>query len=135
MKRIGIILLGIIIVTIGILRIVTSSEMVKKCIEPAEGIVVEIEQDEFYNSDDGRYEYTYYPVIKYEAKGRTVEERYDVGSSKSEYSIGEQVNILYNPDNVEQYLIEGYKSSNILEIAFIIVGVFVVVAGIFGKIY
>ena len=134
MKKIVTILFGIIFVAVGIFVKVRGNNMAKKCTTPAVGTVVEIKQEEDYDSDNGGYTYTYYPVIEYEANGETVTKQYSTGSNRSEYRINDKVNILYNPEKVDEYLIEGDKTSNLFGIIFIVMGAVIVVAGIFGKI-
>lgn len=133
MKKIGAILFGIVFVVIGIFVTVRGNNMAKRCTTPAVGTVVRMDQEEDYDSDGG-YRYTYYPVIEYQAEGKIVSKKYSVGSGNPKYSINDKVNILYNPENVEEYLIQGDKTSNIFGIIFIVAGAVVVVAGIFGKI-
>ena len=46
------------------------------------------------------------------------------------YNLNDKVDILYNPNKVEEYIIKGDKTSNIIGIVFIILGIIVCIAGV-----
>lgn len=131
MRIIKVLLFGILFVAIGVFLLAKENDIAKKCTEPILGTVVKIEESESYDSESGEYTYTYYPVIQYETKEKTVIKKYNFGTSRSKYSIGDKVNILYNPNNVEEYTIEGDSSLKLFGIIFIVAGVLVTVFGIF----
>lgn len=131
MRIIKVLLFGIFFVAIGVFLLAKENDIAKKCTEPTLGTVVKIEESESYDSESGEYKYTYYPVIQYETKEQTVIKKYNLGTSRSKYSIGDKVNILYNPNNVEEYTIEGDSSLKLFGIIFIVAGALVTVFGIF----
>lgn len=119
---------GIVFVAIGIYLLISGNELAKRCTEETVGTVVEIVREESTDSD-GYTDYTYYPVIKYQANNQTVSKKSSTGSGSSGYNVNDKVEILYNPNNVEEYIIKGDKSSNFIGIIFVVVGVITVGAG------
>lgn len=133
MKKIGIIIVGLVIIAVGIFLIINGKNLEKRCTESAEGTVVEIVVDSQTDSD-GTPSTTYYPIIEYKVGEQIVSKQSSTGSGSSDYKIGEKVEILYNPNKAEEYIIKGDKSSNVLGIVFIVVGIFMTCVGIFKKI-
>jgi hypothetical protein len=72
----------------------------------ADGVVTRIEW--VTTTERGRTSSVAYPFVQFQAEGRTVEFRSDVGSSPPSYSVGERVTVLYQPDKLEQARLEGY---------------------------
>jgi hypothetical protein len=71
------------------------------------GKVVEI--DEIRSTDsDGKTSTTQYPIVEYEYEGTTYKSRSTIGSSGSDYSEGEQVEILVNTENPNNVLINTF---------------------------
>ena len=133
MRRLFVILFGVVFVAVGVFVFVRGNNIQKRCTEEIVGTVVEIER-EISTDSDGYQEYMYYPVIEYKAGEETVTKKYNVGSGNSKYNLEDKVTVLYNPDNVEEYIIKGDKSSNLIGIVFIVLGAVVVVAGFIGKV-
>jgi len=129
MKKIGVIIFGIVFAIIGLFVFVKGNEQTKRCTEEAVGTVIEIKED-LSTDDDGNPTYTYYPVIQYVVGERTITKRSSSGSSSLAYHLNDKVDILYNPNNVEEYIIKGDKTSNIIGIVFIILGVIVCIVGV-----
>ena len=74
-----------------------------------------------------------HPIVQYEASGRTIEKRSDSGSNVPEYRINDKIEIMYNPNNTEEFIISG-ANLNItwiilvgLGIVFTAVGFFVII--------
>lgn len=136
MKKILVILVGIVIVGVGIFSLVSAKGLSKRCTVEAVGTVTEIKVEESFEEDhDGvtRTSYTYYPVIEYNAGDQIVSKQSNNGSGSPNYKVNDKIDILYNPDNVEEYIIKGDKSSNIVGIVFVAVGVVVAIFGFFKK--
>ena len=135
-KKILVIVIALVFVGIGAFSIIRGNELAKRCTEEAVGTVVEIKMEESLESDEyGTHTiYTYYPVIEYKAGDKTVTKQSETGSSQSEYKINEKINILYNPQNVEEFIVKGDNSSNFMGIIFIVAGVLALGVGIFAKI-
>ena len=80
------------------------------------------------------------PVIAYqlrindpEVKPETITKQSNIGSTPSKYKVNDKVDILYNSNNIEEFIIKGDKSSNVIGIIFIVLGGIVFVCGIIRK--
>lgn len=129
MRRFLVLLVGVIFLAVGIFILVKNNRLAKECTEKAVAKVVDMETE--INTDtDSASPYYYYPVVEYEAGGKKVTVRMDSGSSTPEYNLGEEVKILYNPNNVEEFIVEGEKGSKIFSIVFIVLGGLVSLYGV-----
>ena len=136
-NKIFVILFGILAIGVGIFLLVSGNNKAKRCTSEAVGTVNEIiEEKEETTDEDGAivsdtYTYTYFPVIEYKAGDKTVNKRSETGyGSKDKYKVGDNIDILYDPNNPEEYIIKNDKSSNIIGIVFIAAGVIVTGIGI-----
>ena len=136
MKKILVIISGIIVLVVGIILFLNAKGLEKRCTAEAIGKVVDFKIEEGTETEDGyvRTTYTYFPIIEYKAGNKTVTKQSSIGSQSKKYSINDQVDILYNPDNIEEYTIKGDSTSNYLSIIFIIVGIIIVLVGVFKRI-
>lgn len=142
-NKIFAILFGIIAIGVGIFLIVSGNGKSKRCTSEAVGTVTQVieEKEENIETEDDEaivqdttYTYTYYPVIEYSVGDKTLNEKYETGyGDKNKYKIGDKVDILYNPDKTEEYLIKSDKSSNIVGIVFIAAGVIIAIVGAIKK--
>jgi len=87
---------------------------------------------EVRNRSDGR-ETVYYPVFRYYANGKWYENRGDVGRGRETYSRGEKLEIRYDPQNPDSFLIAGENTALILSVVAILLGVGVMVLSLFAK--
>ena len=131
MKKIIVILFGLVSIGIGIFLLINANALSKRCTMKTVGTVVDIKVEENIEDDEGitRTVYTYYPVIEYDAENKTVKKQSSTGSNSPKYKVNDRINILYNPNNIEEFIIEGDKSSNIIGIIFIVVGIVVAFIG------
>ena len=94
---------------IGLLVTVTGVRRVKRCTEPAQATIVDIEV-EVESSDDGK-EQRYRPVFEFAAKGENVRKKGNVSSSRRRaYHVGDVKNVRYNPDKPKEFIVEGSGS-------------------------
>ena len=144
MKRVLIVLIGLLFIGTGIFTLVSGNAKAKRCSVAAVGTVIEIQKERTTDSD-GNHKYTYFPVIEYQAGDRTITKRSNsdssskfsfsiggasVSSSKSKYNINDSIDIMYNPDNVEEFIIKGDKGPNFIGIFFIFLGALAAICGI-----
>ena len=151
MKKALVVLIGVLFIGIGIFILVSGNAKIKRCTKETVGTVVDI-KEEYSKDSDGDIKYTYYPVIRYEAGGRTITKQSSSGSSSSsklsvgggitlsanhsKYSINDSITVLYNPDDVEEFIIEGEKNnSSIVGIIFIVLGSIATIFGIIKPVY
>ena len=125
------VLVGIIFVTVGIIVMKQGDRLKKRCTEETIGTVVEVicERDSNTTSDST---YTYYPVIEYQVGDRTISQKSRSGQNPPKYQVGQQVEIYYNPNNVEEYIIKGDSTPKFLGIGAIILGSVAVAVGVFA---
>lgn len=129
MKKTFVILFGIVFVGIGAFMLIKGNDLVKRCTARTEGTVVEIITEDS-TDDDGFTQYTYYPVIQYTVEGKTVSKKSSSGSNPSKYNVNDKVGILYDPNKVEDYIIEGDKTTNFLGVIFVVAGIAVAIIGV-----
>lgn len=140
-KKLFVILFGIVFVGVGVFLFVKGNDMSKRCTTETVGTVTEIIEEREENTEAeasgavvyDTYKYTYYPVIEYKVEDKTFNEKYSTGSSKSKYLVGDKIDVLYDPNKPEDYLIKGDKSSNIIGIIFIAAGAVVAIIGVVKK--
>ena len=129
MKKIFVILFGLIFIGVGVFMLIKGNNLAKRCTASAEGTVVEIITEDA-TDDDGFTTYTYYPVIQYIANGKIVSKKSSSGSNPSKYNLNDRVDILYDPNKVEDYIIEGDKTTSFLGLIFIVAGLAVAIIGV-----
>ncbi len=121
-------ILGVVLIGVGIFSYFRAGELVKVCTEKAVATVVDMREDIDTSSDEMRY--VYYPIVNYEADGRTVEKELGSGSNTPAYRINDKIDILYNPAKVEEFIVAG-ENQNITWIIFGGVGILLLGAGIY----
>lgn len=129
MRRLVPLLLSIVFIGLGIFVLVRGNALAKRCTVDVVGTVVDITREETTDSD-GFTEHTYYPIIEYQAGDEKVTVKGTNGSNPSKYQEGDKIDLLYNPDNVKEYIEKGDNSSNIIGIILIVVGILVFFMGI-----
>ncbi|MAL17016.1 MAG: hypothetical protein CL670_08175 [Balneola sp.] len=94
-------LVGLGVVALGIYLGVERYHFLETAV-PASGVVVDLEER---SSDDG---YTYYPIVEYSPAGtfKAIRFTHDVGSSPPSYRRGEHVEVLHQPDNPNEAIID-----------------------------
>ena len=115
-------LCGMIFIIIGVIFFIVEIVKKKKCKVTTNATVIDIARDQSRDSD-GSYSTTLHPVFEYEVSGNIYVKKSRYGSSSCKYYIGQQVEILYNEKNPNQYYVKGSLSG-------IMFGVVCLVAGI-----
>ena len=121
-------ILGVVLIGVVIFSYFRAGELVKVCTEKAVATVVDMREDIDTSSDEMRY--VYYPIVNYEADGRTVEKELGSWSNTPAYRINDKIDILYNPAKVEEFIVAG-ENQNITWIIFGGVGILLLGAGIY----
>ena len=125
-------LVGLIFVVVGIFVLKQDEGLQQRCTEETIGTVVEVIRETSYDTDDG-YVDTYYPVIEYKVGDRTITKKSNIGESSSKYTVGQQIEICYNPNNVEEYFIKGDTSLDLMGKLFIALGSVAVAVAFFAS--
>ena len=126
-KKIFVILIGVIFAGVGVYMLKQSDDLSERCTQEAIGTVVGV--DEQLNDSSTSIEYTYYPVVQYTVGDHQITKEYSTGSGAPKYHEGQQINIMYDPQNEEDYVIVGDNNANFLGIIFTAIGIFVAVCG------
>ena len=126
------VLVGIIFAIVGIIAMIQGDSFKKKCTEEAIGTVVEVICETSYSETENQYTNTYYPVIEYSVGDRTISQISRSGHNPPKYKVGQQVEIYYNPNNVEEYIIKGDSTPKLLGIGFIVIGSMAAAVGFFA---
>ena len=133
MKKFWIIIFWIIFLAIGIVIFKTGRNKIQRCTQETIGTVVDFEESTS-TDDNGDLDYTYYPIVRYNAGERTITNKSNTGSGSPKYSINEEINEFYNPDKVEEYVIKGDNTTDFIGIIFIVMGAAVSIIGIFKRV-
>jgi len=124
-------IIGVILLGAGVFFYFRSGELVKNCTERATATVVDMRED-IDTSSSSEMRYLYFPIIEYETTERTVTKEIDSGYNTPVYRINEKIEILYNPNNVEEFIVAGENQNIVwmilggLGIVFLGVGIFVI---------
>lgn len=94
---------GVIASIIGIVFLVIYSVKKTNCTLEVTALVVYLDKDTSF--DDGTYSESYAPVFYYEVDGNDFMETYNLYSNPSQYEVGDQVDLLVNPDNPTNFLV------------------------------
>lgn len=139
-KKLVVIVIGLIFVVSGIVMIFGERDMEKRCSEETEGNVIGIVEDKKIPSgrpkEEGSYydaQKVYYPVIEYKVGEETISKKYSVGDEKIKYKIGEKIIIKYNPNKTDEYLIKEDNGKIYVGIILIVIGVIFVLIGFFNR--
>ena len=129
MQRFIPLLVGIIFVGIGCFLFWKSGEDAKNCTVAAVATVVDYKEEVDTDSDSNGW--LYYPIIEYKVGSETIRVTSSKSSSFKEYNINDKIDILYNPNKKEEYIIKGDNTTKIMSIVFIAIGGLVTLAGIY----
>ena len=79
---------------------------------------------------EGYTSIVYTPQIEYKVGEQLVTAKGNGSSNASDHTIGEQIEIMYNPDNIEEHMIKGDNSSKIGGIIWIVLGSIILLVGV-----
>ena len=108
-KGISLILAGVIAVAVTIGNKLSLQKQATRDTESAIATVVDYAESQELDSNDN-FQTVYYPILTYEVNGETIRSQQTDGDAAKIYQIGENVNILYNPDAPEEFMYEGTDS-------------------------
>lgn len=100
-------IIGIGLIGGAIFAFIQGNRLSQVCTEKATATVVSMREDFATEADSDGFRYLYYPVIEYQANGSTVKGEIADGSNPPAYSINDTVEILYNPDKTDEFIIAG----------------------------
>ena len=91
----------VVLAIVGILIVNMEGKSKDRCTEPVTGTL--ISYNEVIDDDHSVH---YFPIFQYSFNGKIFKEQANIGGEKS-YADGEQVQLLVNPENPYDYIIEG----------------------------
>ena len=134
------ILAGIVVIAVNLFLNSSLKNQAARDTEPATATVVDYFIGTANSSADDIGDTVYYPVVTYEVNGETIESQYTQYDYNENYDIGEQIDIKYNPDDPEEFVIVGdkaFESGNYWTIiggaALLILGLARIIASVIGK--
>lgn len=122
------IILGLILIGVGVFFYFRSGDLAKKCTEKATATVVDMRED--FDTTGQEVRYMYYPIVEYEVNGQKITKELSSGENTPAYRINEKIDILYNPNNTEEFIVAG-ENQNITWIILGGIGVLFLVIGVF----
>ncbi len=128
--NIGVLIVGIIFAGVGGLMVFNYIKAKKACTMSTPGEVIA------YNSrvshSRGHSTLVYHPVFRYYVNGQWYEKEYGLGKNTFDYQIGQTVEILYDPNNPDTYLVAGEKQDPAFSFICLIIGIGVIVLSFFA---
>ena len=126
-------LIGVIFFIIGIAILTNWKKKEINCTSKTYGKVTDIVGRQYYDRDDG-YSTSWYPVIEYNVGELKFIKESPYGSSHSKYTIGQDIEVYYNPEDYNEYYIAGDNLPKTLATIFTIVGIGAIIISIFSAI-
>lgn len=122
-------IVGIVFVLIGIFNIVKGSKMKSKCTQSTSARIVDIEKSYDTSDDDGPGgQYTYTPIFEFSANGTIIRKSGGLYSNnKRKYNIGDAAEVKYNPENPNEFIVNGKNARKSAGIPLMIFGVVMIV--------
>lgn len=121
-------LVGMIFMCIGIgllmvvIYLVYTHQQFEKNAERVNGTLLEYQSYESKNDDGGGYTTMYTPVFAYSFRGKTFRQPGNSSSSVKEYDIGQPVEILVDPENPSEILVNSFMEKWFLPLLLGIMG-------------
>ena len=120
--------LGLIFLLVAIVIASSQKNKMKVCTSKAIGTIIDVKQRTSISHEHSSS--NYYPVIQYvTADGRTIVKESSFGGSKSTYKTGQEMRLLYNPSNPDEFYMPDDKIPKILKLVFSLVGVGMLLIG------
>ncbi len=134
-QRIGLIvclIVGLIFIVIGCLIFYFQKQDEKICTDKVDGVVVELVARKSTSTRKNHHSSTTYaPVYEYDYKGHHYRVQSSISSSPASFSVGEQVEIMVDPDDPSHIYVPADKASRLICIIFAgIGGVFAAIGAI-----
>lgn len=127
-------IVGVILFVVGIVTLNKRKKKEINCIEKTYGKVVDIVSHQSYDSDTKYTSISYYPVFEYSIGGNKFVKRHTFGTSQPKYSIGQAVEVYYNPKDYNEYYIAGDTSSKKIPVILTLVGIAAIIIAIVSAI-
>lgn len=117
-----------IIASIGLSIFINNKK--KNCTKEATAKIKEIIVSENIDNVDGFLMISEYPKLEYDINGEHIEKVSSIGYMPKKYSVGQEVEICYNPNKYDDFCIKGDKTANIIRNVSVAVGIGMFIIGI-----
>ncbi len=117
-----------IIASIGLSIFINNKK--KNCTKEATAKIKEIIVSENRDNVDGFLMVSEYPKLEYDINGEHIEKVSSIGYMPKKYSVGQEVEICYNPNKYDDFCIKGDKTANIIRNVSVAVGIGIFIIGI-----
>lgn len=117
---------GFIFAIIGVCMAIKKRQLDLNCTEPVWGKVTDLIKRTSNMHDSDGYPsntITWCPVFEYDIGEQHFRQELNSSSTKSKYSIGQDVKIYCNPNNYNEYIVAGETTSKTFAIVFIFTGI------------
>ena len=126
--------IGIVFFIIGLFMFKNRKKKEISCTSKTYGKVTDIVRHESRGSD-GTYSSTWHPVFEYNVGELKFIKESPFGGSSSKYAVGQNIEVCFNPENYNEYYIEGDNTQKTLATIFIGVGIVSICIAIFSAIF
>ena len=126
--------IGIIFFITGISILNNKKKKEKNCTIKTYAKVTDMVKHKTYDNDSGHTTISWHPVIEYNIGELKIKKESAYGSYQSKYTIGQDVEIYYNPKNHSEFYIPGDNIQKILSATFTIIGIFAIIIAIVSAI-
>lgn len=116
------ILVGAIFLIIGIAMFNNRKKKERNCTLMTHGKVTDMVRRKSYNRD-GEYTLSWYPVVEYNVGELKFTKESPYGSYQPKYTIGQDIEVYYNPEDYDEYYIAGDTLPKTLATIFTVVGI------------
>ena len=115
-----------------IIGMVTYQSEKKKQITWTVNVLGKVKDMASYSDREGGL--TCHPIFEYVAGNETIVTESQYGTSRPRYEVGQEIEIYYNPEKVEEYYIKGETLPKRFAIIFSVVGALVMIMGIISSV-
>lgn len=127
-------LIGVLFFVIGSVMFRNRKKKQIRCTSKTYGTVMDMIRHEHYESDSACPSISFYPVLGFDIGEQRVTRKYTYGSAQPKYTIGQTVEIYYNPANYEEFYIAGDALPKTLAVIFTAVGCVAIVIAVISAI-
>ena len=115
-------LLGVIFTPIGIGVSKGTKKRIMRCTAKTNAKIIKIVTENIIHDYGNPAIYSYFPVIEYSVENESFQRMYNIGFKKDKYKIGEEIEIMYNPEKPEDFYFVGDNSGSKVGKVFSIIG-------------
>lgn len=104
-------IIGAIFAIVGLITLIKDLHDKKVCTQEKAATIVEYEIKVQHGDSDEAPHNTYFPVFSFYADGREIRKVGNVGYTYQKYNVGTEMDILYDPENPEHFIVPSNKKT------------------------